>query len=343
MWQKQLEQLSRSSQAFAIARFVGDIQASLRVSDDREFVVSVHRRQRLLPTEAFGLAERLKTDPYVLVSCPYISPRVAEICERADLNYFDDAGNCRIRLPGCYVKIGGNPNPQPSTRDAPDLFAMRSSRILRVLIENAAQTWTVQTIAAEAKVSIGLASRICTVLSDDGFLLSASEGFRAHDLEKLVRLWGAGYRNRSERLDLYVMESDVERVERRMVEFCQRHSYGFALAEFSGAWQLAPAVKYSRASIAVELPSLDELREHVMAESEAQPAQSGFNMRFIAADPFDFYGAWAMSPYRVLSALQLYLQLCKNPARGEEAAEAIFRSKLRPRLETTQIASGARQ
>ena len=349
MWTDALNSISKQSGLFSIVQHeaisssrdgVIDARVSIRLSDGNVRVLGVQRRSRLLPSEAFGLGGLLSVPAGFdasVISCPFVSPRVGEICDRANINYFDDSGNARIKLPGCFIKIAGNPNMRPSVQKPRDLFAPRSSRIVRMLLEKPEHSWTLQELTKAAQVSIGLASRISTALTEDGYLFTLGSVMRLHDPEALLKQWAKVYRGSNERLDVFVMEKNVEDVERRMAQFCQRHFIQYALAEFSGAWQIAPAVKYSRATIAVAQPTLIDLKERLMEEYEGQPVQSGSNVTFIcAADPFDLFGMWTLNTFPVLSPIELYIQLRSNPARGEDAAEAILQKIIRPRFEAAK-------
>ena len=101
------------------------------------------------------------------------------------------------------------------------VFGVRSSRIVRMLLEKPEHSWTLQELTKAAQVSIGLASRISTALTEDGYLFTLGSVMRLHDPEALLKQWAKVYRGSNERLDVFVMEKNVEDVERRMAQFCQ--------------------------------------------------------------------------------------------------------------------------
>lgn len=311
---------------------------AIQLADGSERRLAIERRSRLLPAEARGLAGFLNCvgGDAVAISCPFISPAVAEICERAGINYFDDVGNARIKLPGCLIKISGQNNANPVVQTPRELFAQKSSRVTRLLLENPERNWAVQELGAEAQISLGLASRVCTALIDEGYLIEG-ERLRLRDAENLLKKWADSYKA-PPRLDAFVMENPIEKVEQRMMTFCQRHNYVHALAEFSGAWRLAPHVKHMHASLTVPAEVLGDLKEHLLGEREVHPVQSGANMSFVCArDKYDFYNRHQVEGIHVLSPISLYVQLRNNPARGAEAAGELLRMRIRPRFENAKV------
>src|SRR5262249_30279602 len=100
----------------------------------------------------------------------------------------------------------------------------------------------------------------------------------------------------------------------------------YALTGFSAAMRMAPMVRNQRLTADVSLfttPSIEELG--------VKPVASGANVTLtVPGDDGVFYGAREINGVMTVSPVQAYLDLRRNPGRGDEAADAILTQVLRP-------------
>ena len=89
-----------------------------------------------------------------------ISERVAELCRAQGVSYLDEAGNCRLSAPGFFLQVEGRKPVRAAQPAQIDLFAVKSSRIARVLLGSPRRGWQLQELADEAQVSIGLVAKV---------------------------------------------------------------------------------------------------------------------------------------------------------------------------------------
>lgn len=302
----------------------------------KETRLLVETRSRLTPREALlvsaELIKRAKGVSGAMIACPYISPRVAEICRECGLSYLDQAGNCDIRADGLAVHIQGRPNAAPDTRPLLDPFAAKSSRIARVLLAHPERSWHVKALAAAAQVSIGLASKAKNALIEQGYAQEREGQVELRDAHAMLEAWRAAYKAPVQRHSLFVL-NEIDRAELAVAEWCQAHRIQYGLAEFSGAWRLAPMVRYKQASVCVRASATDDLLPRLLKSVEAKPVESGSNLAIlVTSDDALFYDAREAGGIRVLSPIQLYLDLHSNPGRGREAADELMRVAIRPGL-----------
>lgn len=103
-------------------------------------------------------------------------------------------------------------------------------------------------------------------------------------------------------------------------------SYGLAL--FSGASKVAPFVRFMRFFSYVE-GNIEDLA----AALQFKKVESGANVTLL--QPYDegvFYGLQNVNGINdVVSDIQLYLDLKGYKGRGEEAAQAIFDQRIKPK------------
>lgn len=337
-----LRRLADETGAFSIARVVTeptrqgsamwrpDVVAKLKLKDKASPVtLEIEAKKRLTPAEALATFERMEArrGKAVLVLCsPSISERVAEMCRKRGVSYLDEAGNCRIVAPGLFIQIEGRGNVRPDTRPTIDVFATKSSRIVRILLSNPKRGWQVQALAKEAQISLGLASKAKRALLERAFAEEREGLLFAREPEQLLRAWSNQYDvSKSKRIGLYALDSLPE-VEKRIGEWCSGKGIRYALTQYSGAWRMAPMVRYNRSSVYVE----SSPRE-LIAALGSKPVNTGANLfLWTPYDPSVFYDLREVEGLSVVSPIQLYLDLIGEPGRGEEAAQEILQRQIRP-------------
>lgn len=260
------------------------------------------------------------SDAFGVFSAPYISPRAAEICRDASIGYIDFAGNCHLSFLQVYIHKEGYTNPYTEKRYLQSLYAPKAERILRVLLALGPRHWRVQGLSAEADVSLGLVSNVKKLLTDREWVDTRSNGFSLTQPLELLKEWSENYNYRRNRIAEYYTMLGVSDFEYRLGEVCAQRNIRYSLTGFSGAARLAPMVRYQRAMAYIQ-GNLDRLK----TELEIKPVTSGANVMLLT--PYDegvLYGSRDMAGLRVVSPVQVYLDLIGYRGRGVEAAEAIL-------------------
>jgi hypothetical protein len=93
----------------------------------------------------------------------------------------------------------------------------------------------------------------------------------------------------------------------------------------AGASFVAPFVRFSDVSFYLKSGG-----EQLVKELDLRPVTSGANV--VILDPYDegvFSGTRVIRGVRVVSDVQLFVDLYNNPARGQEQAEAVFDKVIR--------------
>ena len=266
-----------------------------------------------------------RSNAYGIVAAPYISRDSGGICREAGVGYLDLAGNCRLAFGQVFIERQGAAPMASDRRALRDVFAARSSRVLRVLFEEPKKTWQVQELAQRAKVSLGLAFKVKQRLLDMEYATLEGRAVRLARAEDLLRVWAGKYDYRKNRaLDCYGSGEPPE-LERTLAAYCARERIPYALASFSGAARVVPFTRYSR-SFALVSGDLEELARDL----DWKPVPSGANFTLLA--PFDegvLYGARNIDGELVASDVQLFLDLSSTKGRGEEAAQLLLEQRLR--------------
>ena len=217
----------------------------------------------------------------------------------------DLAGNCRLSFGSVYVERDGKPNPAPQRRELRSLYAPRTTRVLRVLLQDPKKTWRLQPLAQEARGSLGQAYNVKRLLADREWIRSEEGRLRLADPRALLQEWSQHYTYRKNAgRDFYSLDAPPE-VERKLAAACR-----------DAAARLAPMVRYQRIMAYISGDPTP-----VVTALSLMEVPSGANVTPLS--PYDdgvFYGATEEGGARMVSPVQVYLDLIGYRGRGEEAA-----------------------
>lgn len=280
--------------------------------------------------EAIDQLRRMRSDSrvseaYPVFFAPYISEASSRICREDGIGYLDLAGNCRLAFGGAYVERVSPENTYKERRSRASLFSPKSSRVIRLMLSES-RPWQVQQLASAAEVSLGLVSKIKKELEEREWLLSTEDGIKLTDPEQVLMEWSQEYSYKKNTVGEYYTMAGTEEAELAIVDWCAENQVRYALTGFSGARMSAPRVRYSRSTVYVE-----SKLETVAAGVKLKPVDTGGNVLLL--EPYDqgvFQQSRVLYGNRVVSPVQLYLDLQSMSGRGEEAAEEVLVRELRP-------------
>lgn len=341
---KMLRSLAEETRAFRVvedelaSRNPDDISVVLAPVQGGEPVHLVVRiLQRIFPADTMALAVRMgstKGTGTPLLACPAISPRVAELCRDLGIGTLDAAGNCRIPAPGLYIQIAGKENLHPDTRPAVDVFAPRSSRIIRLLLAEPQRGFKVQELAKEAGVSIGLASKVKQTLLDEAFIEERKRLLIVPHPFRLLQEWvAAGDSLHAEEVVMNVAIS-AENAEQRLAAVCDRLGVQYGLTGLSGyrrlqlpAYGSQATAYYSRRASVCVAGRVEELLEKLRWKA-GPPANTAMTI-WTPREESVFWGSQSIDDLNVVSPLQLFLDL--HLEKGcQEMAEQVLEERISP-------------
>jgi hypothetical protein len=252
------------------------------------------------------------------------------MCRERNVSYLDGAGNCRISAPGLLIHVSGRPNRRAATRTAIDPFSRKSSRIVRVMLTSPDVGWQVQQLAEVAAVSLGLVSKVKNALLAEAYLEERERLLYLRDAGKLLQSWAEHYRPHVQRLQLFTPSRPLE-TEARLAEWCRTNGISYALTQLSAAWRYTPTVRYDRSVVYIDrkVATGGDLKR-LLGHLDGREVDTGANCTlWLTDDPAVFYAAREVDGIKVVSALQLYLDLKALAGRGEDAAQVILETELR--------------
>jgi len=263
---------------------------------------------------------------YPMVAAPYISDDTARVCKKNGVGYIDLAGNFSFNFDEIYIERKNYPNPAIEKRQARSIFSPKASRLVRVMLTNPGRSWRVQELAREAQVSLGLASRLKERLLGLEYAVEKEDGVTLSRPGELLEQWANNYSFRKNKVYDYFSLDEIRKSERRLSQYCERRSIPYGLTLFSGAALVAPYMRYTR-GFAYVGNNIQEVADSLGLKQ----VSSGPN--FSILEPYDagvFYGSREIDSVKVVSDVQLYLDLVGFKGRGEESAEFLFEQRIKP-------------
>lgn len=301
------------------------------VYDDKKFKVVVECKSSGEPSVLrrsaawlHNLVAKHRYD-YALIVAPFISPDGAEICRDLGVGFIDRSGNCLLTFNGLYIERTGNPNKFKKPREIQSLFSPKSSRVVRCLLSDPKQSWTLKGLATETGVSIGLIHRIATSLENTFFAKKELRSFKLEDPARLLEAWRDEYYRRSPRWTRYIFHiAAINEALTRLKTAANRHGVRYAFTGPSGASLISSYLTPTTVHLYV-----DVLREEFLEEIKADQVSSEGNLLIkVVEQENEFIGSRQIKGFYVVSDLQLYLDLWAMGGRGQETAEELRRERL---------------
>ena len=271
-----------------------------------------------------------------VLAAPYISPRMAELCEEHGWSWYDLAGNCRLVVPGSvYVERTGNKPVHSRPKPKANLGTAASARVLLALLapQKAGAKWTQTSLQkyCEPGVSIGLVNKVVTHLLEEAWLEVLEDGkFSVKDAVGLLETWGNAYRfDRHQKVGYFTLLKPQELHKR--LESLNDAQGEVDYAAFSAADFQAPCVRQNKTWLYVSDAALDEFIE----VTEAKRVASGENLVVLIPDDAGVFCMGDHSDGRLgcTNPVITCLDLLHVGGRGAEAAEAIMNQCLKPAWE----------
>ena len=312
-------------------KYRADLLVSFRKQNDRKTLlveVKSSGQPRLARAAVNSLLVLRSSRPgsYGVFVAPYISDASAKICQDNGIGYIDFVGNCWLHFDSIFMEIKGNPNRFSRKGALKSLFKPKAERILRALLHEPERQWLTAELAESVRVSPGQVSNVRKLLLEREWIQDQKRGIKLTEPLQLLDSWLASYQsNRNAVCEFYDMGSAGE-IESTIATICNQTQARYAFTGFSGASRYAPFTTYK--TVAVYMDTVDA---NNLGDLPFKPVTSGANIRIISPhDEGVYYETCTIRGQTVASAIQCYLDLKNEKARGEEAAGALFEQVIKP-------------
>lgn len=319
-----------------------DFQAFLSLPSGGDMKLLVECRRELRPSEFRLWAEKyqvpagLKPKVVRVLGLPWVSPRIAQMCEEHGWSWFDLAGNHRLDVPGVLrLERTGNEPVHRRPRPTANLSTPEAARVVRALLlpDRAGMRWTQRGLQKECQpaVSLGLVNKVVRHLRDEALVdVGEDGGIHLREPLKLLYAWRDAYRfNRQERRSYFTLLQG-KRLRDALEKLGERAGDSAAYAAFSAAEFQAPHVRQPKTWLYIHANSIPQFEELL----EAKQVDSGENLVVLVPnDDGVFYaldsGVSEFGRLHCTNEVQTYVDLSHCGGRGAEAAEALLDQRLK--------------
>ncbi len=261
-----------------------------------------------------------------LLVVPFMSDAGRRVCEDAGIPWFDLSGNAHIVAPGIRIIVDGRPNRFRGPGRPASIFAPKSARVVRWLLENEGRALTQREIARATDMTDGFVSRIASRLEDESYVVrEASGALRVKDPALLLDAWRDEYRfDKHVLLQGHVAARSGDALARFVGDTLAEGSVEHAATGLAAAWQMTHFAAFRIATFFLAESPSKELREKLGFREDAR----GANLWLVLPnDAGVFHGAETRDGLRCVHPVQAYVDLKAHPERATEAAERL-RSEL---------------
>lgn len=270
---------------------------------------------------------KIRPKSYLVFAAPYVSERAREICKSEDVGYIDLVGDTYLRFGSVLIDTvskAGNPLDKRSLRS---LFSRKATRVVRALLEPPVGTTRITDLAQKCSMNPGSVYRVIDLLETKGFVRrDEDKGIQVPDPRRLLLEWAVNWSTDKSRVSRYFsFERDAPGLISKISEAARTTGVEYALTGMAGASLVAPYTRYDD----VWFYAQGETSE-LVKNLDLRPVSSGANV--VILDPYDegvFSGSREIRGIRVVSDVQLFVDLYTNPARGREQAEEILNRSLK--------------
>jgi hypothetical protein len=261
-----------------------------------------------------------------LLVMPFMSDAGRRVCEGKSIPWFDLSGNAHIVAPGIRIIIDGRPNRFRGPGRPASIFAPKSARVVRWLLENEGRALTQREIARATDMTDGFVSRIVSRLEHESYVLREPSGaLRVKDPALLLDAWREEYRfDKHLLLQGHVAARSGDALARFVGDTFAEGSVEHAATGLAAAWQMTRFVAFRIATFFLAESPSKEVREKLGFREDAR----GANLWLVLPnDAGVFHGAETRDGLRCVHPVQAYVDLKTHPERAKEAAERL-RSEL---------------
>lgn len=264
-----------------------------------------------------------------IIVAPALNAEARQICKQSAQAYLDLSGNAWIDFGPMLIEkeVPKNLFPHEARNRSP--FADKASLVLRYLLDKRDHEGRVLEIAKGAHLSPGYASKLVRAAEKLNYLSIQSDGLcRLRNIREMLGDWSASYHwQKNELASYYVLPNRVGKLDQALrAALAGRADYALSLHGGNNAVE-----PYVLSDVWHIYAFGNELSSHLMRRLSLDPVGRDVG-NVVLMKPYYrrsvLYGARDIQGFRVVSDLQLYLDLRHYPVRGQEAADAILLRRL---------------
>lgn len=267
-------------------------------------------------------------DVIPLLVVPYMGETGRGFCEEHELAWLDLSGNARIKAPGLFINVAGKPNRFKSAGRPPNLFAPKSSRIVRQFLIESGPGFTQRELSLATGLDEGYTSRIARRLEESG-LVVRDNGFllKPEDPDQLLDAWSEVYDFRKHHIIKgHVAARSGDELLHRIAQVFDQHHVDYAATGLSAAWLYTHFANFRLATFYLSHALADEVADALGFREEERGANTWL---ILPNDERVLHGSEVREGIRCVHPVQVYLDLKAHPERSSEAASRLRQDYLK--------------
>jgi len=257
-----------------------------------------------------------------VVAVPYMGEVGRSLCEQAEVGWLDMSGNGAIAATGLRVRVEGRPNRFKRPGRPADVFAPKSSRVVRWLLMHPDEGWAQRALAQATGVDEGHLSRLVARLEENQFLVRGDErAVRVRSPNLLLDAWREAYSfDKHEIVKGHIPTRSAEALLRELASRLSRLGVRYAATGLSAAWLISHFAGFRTMTMYLAHAVADEL----FGDLGWRPEERGANVWLVVPnDEGVFQGVAEFNEIPCVHPVQVYLDLKGHPERAPEAAERL--------------------
>ncbi len=285
--------------------------------------------QSLAPLLKFiELTQPSKWNMIFILCVPFMGPGGKELCDKYGINWFDLSGNGRIALPHMRIHVEGKPNLYKKRGRKPNLFAPKSSRLMRYLISHSTSYISQRELSTLVDVDEGYVSTVTRKLEEFNLIeRNQKNELRLPDPNLLLKSWVDAYDfNRHRIIKGHTPARSGVQLFNNIADYLNNESVPYASTGLAAAWQYTHFATFRIVSVYLKNSLSEQQRNDIGFVDDPEGANTWL---IIPNDEGVFDGSQEIAGIRCASPLQTYLDLKGHPERSKEAAEELRKHHLR--------------
>jgi hypothetical protein len=301
--------------------------------------IRVQVRKNLRPTELGALlgdaAKAREAGATLMVVAPTLGAGLRKALRAAGIGHADLGGTLFLQAPGIAVRIEGSVYRAPARAGASEQnpFADRASLVLRAMMREPDREWGVREMAAATCISTGLASQTADAITRRGYAAEKDGRLVLADAASALIDWAALEPWAKNRVKSFVAPfDDADELAGEAWPVVERLSPGHAmLTQLAALDEYAPhVVGHGQVHLYCEPDDFEAAAAGIVASLYAEPVRTGGNLHLVrpSARGSTGFDSRMRGGKRVVSPVQLFLDLAAYPVRGIEGAQMLARAVL---------------
>lgn len=263
-----------------------------------------------------------KKDDIPLIVVPYMGKSGMDFCKDHNLSWMDLSGNAHIKAPKLLIHVEGRPNRFKKVGRPANVFAPKSSRIVRQLLIEPRKGYNQRELSQITGLDEGHTSRIVRRLEDLNLIDRDDKGaLRPSDPDELLEAWLEAYDfSKHQIIKGHIAARSGEELLKRMVQTLTEQKIDYAATGLAGAWQYTHFANFR----VVTLFLADVPGKSLFDRLHFREDERGANTWFVVPnDRSVFHGSSVLIDIVCVHPVQIYLDLKGQPERAKEAAAMV--------------------